>query len=47
MDIQTSVLKLSMINVSKFCGLKLTSTQFKVGPTIMVCGDNEYENVPL
>lgn len=27
------------------CGVKLTSTQFKVGPTIMVGGDGENENM--
>jgi hypothetical protein len=29
----------------KCCGVKLTSTHFKVGPTIMVGGDNENENM--
>jgi len=28
----------------KCCGVKLTSTQFKVGPIIMVGGDDENEN---
>lgn len=31
--------------IQKCCGVKLNSNQFKVGPTIMVCGDNEYENM--
>lgn len=29
----------------KCCGVKLTSTQFKVGPTIKVCGGDEYKNL--